>query len=213
MITVLGWNPLAQTQPERALGLIQAAYRGVQDTRTAIRFFKSELAQNGINFGVDTSRIAVWGVGTGGYIALGTAYLNSFSNIAETTNPPFKFLLDLNGDDTPDVTMVNEFEFGNINGTSEGKSLGDGGVTGTPLDAIINVPSYPEASSEFDLVVNMAGALGDISWMQTGNVPLISYQVPTDPFAPYDDDVLVVSYYRRSNCTGPGRSCNNQKSG
>ena len=184
----LGWNPLAQTQPERALGLIQAAYRGVQDTRSAIRYFKND-AQT---YGVDTSRITVWGVGTGGYIALGTAYLNSFTNIAQTTNPPFKFLLDINGDDTPDITMVNEIEFGNINGTSEGTSLGANGVTGTPEGNTINAPSNVDISSDFQLVVNMAGALGDISWMDAGDVPLISYQVPTDPFAPYDDDVLVV---------------------
>ena len=35
----VGWNPLASTQPERALGLIQAAYRGLQDGRNAIRYF------------------------------------------------------------------------------------------------------------------------------------------------------------------------------
>ena len=36
----LGWNPTAATQSERTLQLIQAAYRGVQDSRTAVRFFR-----------------------------------------------------------------------------------------------------------------------------------------------------------------------------
>jgi carboxylesterase type B len=36
----LGWNPLAGTQTERTTQLIQAAYRGVQDSRTAVRYFR-----------------------------------------------------------------------------------------------------------------------------------------------------------------------------
>ncbi|MGB0247557.1 MAG: hypothetical protein ACPGAB_03455, partial [Flavobacteriales bacterium] len=36
----LGWNPLAETQSDRAFQLINAAYRGVQDARTAVRFFR-----------------------------------------------------------------------------------------------------------------------------------------------------------------------------
>ena len=34
----LGWNPGAASQQERTTQLIQAAYRGVQDSRTAVRF-------------------------------------------------------------------------------------------------------------------------------------------------------------------------------
>ena len=187
----LGWNPLAQTQPERALGLIQAAYRGVQDTRTAIRFFKRNFVEENNSYGIDTSRITVWGIGTGGYISLGTAYLNEFGNIPNTTNPPLKFVLaDPNGN--PIATMVNEFEFGNIYGTSNGVSLGANGVTGMPVDDVTNIANHVGYSSDFQLCVNMAGALGDISWINESDVPVISYQVPTDPFAPYDDDVLIV---------------------
>ena len=38
----LGWNPTAGTQEERTLQLIQAAYRGVQDSRTAVPFFPQD---------------------------------------------------------------------------------------------------------------------------------------------------------------------------
>ncbi len=188
----LGWDPLAPTQPLRALQLIQAAYRGVQDVRTAIRFFKRDFVENNNSFGVDTSRITVWGIGTGGYVSLGAAYLNEFADIANTTNPPFKFLLDVDGDDNPDVTMINEFEFGDIYGTSDGVSLGNNGVIGMPLDDVTCIPNHVGYSSKFLLCVNMAGANGDISWLKPGEVPLIAYHVPTDPFAPYIDDVLVV---------------------
>mgnify|MGYP000722367778 FL=1 len=76
-----GWNPLAQTQPERAKGLIQAAYRGIQDVRTAVRFFKKDYSENGNSFGVDTSRITVFGQGTGGYISLGAATIDNYSQL------------------------------------------------------------------------------------------------------------------------------------
>ena len=35
-----GWNPLAQTQSERTFQFLNAIYRGVQDARTAVRFFR-----------------------------------------------------------------------------------------------------------------------------------------------------------------------------
>ncbi len=38
----------------------------------------------------------------------------------------------------------------------------------------------------------MGGALGDSSWIDPGQPPVISYQVPTDPFAPYNCGVLTV---------------------
>jgi acetyl esterase/lipase len=116
----LGWNPTAPTQPERALGLIQAAYRGVQDARTAIRYFKRSVAEQGNPFSVDTSRIVLWGEGTGGYVTLATATLDNFNEIITTTNPAGKFLTDLDGNPATLEPMVNPFFNGDIFGTSTG---------------------------------------------------------------------------------------------
>ena len=55
----LGWNPLAATQEERTLQLLQAAYRGVQDSRTAVRFFRKTNAEDGNPYGVDTDKIGM----------------------------------------------------------------------------------------------------------------------------------------------------------
>ncbi len=186
----LGWNPTAPTQPERALGLIQAAYRGVQDARTAVRFFKRSYAEQGNPFNVDTSRIVLWGEGTGGYVTLATATLDKFSEIITTTSPPGKFLTDLNGDGILDP-MVNIPWFGDINGTSTGVLT----VPFGPLPAgdTLCYPNHDVGyGSDFQLCVNMGGALGDISWLEAGDVPMISYHVPNDPNAPYVDAVLIV---------------------
>ena len=55
----------------RSGSFVRAVYRGIQDTRTCIRYFKrSAIDQNNL-FGIDTGKICVWGMGTGGYLALG----------------------------------------------------------------------------------------------------------------------------------------------
>ncbi|MCB0662009.1 MAG: T9SS type A sorting domain-containing protein [Saprospiraceae bacterium] len=185
----LGWNPAAQTQPLRALGLIQAAYRGIQDARTAIRYFKYTAA-NGNPYGIDTTKIVLWGQGTGGYISLATATLDEFVEITTTTNPPGKFLTDLDGNPGTLEPMVIPAWFGDI----EGKTYG---VLPIPFGAIpagdtLCYPNWVNQTSDFAMCVNMGGALADISWLEAGDVPMVSYHVPNDQFAPYEDAVLVV---------------------
>jgi hypothetical protein len=57
----------------------------------------------------------------------------------------------------------------------------------------VNHPGY---SSDFNLAVNLGGALGDSSWidnaLQNAQPTLLSFQVPNDPFAPYTSAVLTV---------------------
>ncbi len=60
-----GWNPIAPTQEQRVFGLINAAFRGIQDARTAVRFFRAT-ADGGNPYGINTSKIGVWGDGKGG---------------------------------------------------------------------------------------------------------------------------------------------------
>ena len=62
----LGWNPLAGTQVERTYQLINAAYRGVQDARTAVRYFRMNAAEMDNEFGIDPEKIAMFGDGTAG---------------------------------------------------------------------------------------------------------------------------------------------------
>lgn len=184
----LGWNPLAQTQPERALGLINAAYRGVQDARSCIRYFKRDFAELGNNYRIDTSKIVLWGQGTGGYIALAAATLDTYNEILNTQMPAGKFLTDLNGDGVPDPMVIEP-----INGDLNGESLvgiSPGGVI--PAGDTLAIPNNPGYSSEFQLSVNMGGALGDISWLDEKSPPVISYHVVNDQFAPFESAILVV---------------------
>ncbi len=186
----LGYNPLAPTQPERALGLINAAYRGLQDTRTCIRFFKKDFSELGDNYGVDTSRIVVWGEGTGGYISLAAATLDDFNEVLTTTTPAGKFLTDLNGDGQPDP-MLHPSTNGDIYGTTTVVWPGDplGAIPAGDTMCLANHVGY---SSDFHMTVNMGGALADISWLEADGIPMITFQVPLDAFAPYESAILRV---------------------
>jgi hypothetical protein len=105
----LGWNPIDPSELTRRWFLINAAYRGVQDARTAIRYFKRTAAENGNPFGIDPGKIAIWGDGTGGYITLNSTALDSYQ---KTLIP--KFLL------PGPIPMIIE----GVNGDVEGKKLG-----------------------------------------------------------------------------------------
>lgn len=188
-----GWNPLATTQPERALGLIQAAYRGLQDGRNAVRYFRAD-AMTDNNFRVDTDRISVFGVGTGGYLTLELATLDQYTEIITTTNSQGKFLLDTNGDGAPETPMVIEAFHGDINGEVLTVTPPDGSSVpfGLPPGDTTNYSNIAGVSSDVALCINIGGALGDISWIDENTPPIISVQSPFDLFAPYDDAVLIV---------------------
>jgi len=161
-----GWNPLAQSQDERTLGLIQASYRGMQDARTCIRYFKQDYAVNNNSFSVDTSRITVFGQGTGGYISLGVATVSEY---AELLLPKFTTV---DGVGNP-IPMIIE----SINGNIEGTNLGviPTGL-GLPFEGdTLCIPNHLGYNSNFQLCVNVGGALGDTSWMDA--VLLWKYKV------------------------------------
>lgn len=182
-----GWNPFAESATERTLGLINAAYRGLQDSRTCIRYFKRDKAESGDSYRIDTSRIVMWGQGTGGYISQAAATIDKFEDVVTTTMPVGKFTADLNADGVPDPMIIPAIN-GDIYGTSVG--LSPGGTI--PAGDTLCRPNHVGYSSDFQMCVNMGGALGDISWLDEGDVPMIAFHVPLDQFAPYESKILDV---------------------
>jgi len=175
----LGWNPIAPDQTERVFTLINAAYRGVQDAKTCVRFFRKTVAEDNNPYGVDPDRIGMWGIGTGGYVALAAATL---FNVQQTYVP--KFFVGAS-------PMVIEI----INGDVEGKKVGvvpPGIPYPFPAGDTLCYPNHVDYSSDFHLMVNLGGAMGDSTWLQAGNMPMISYHVPSDPFAPCEVGIVLV---------------------
>ncbi len=162
----LGWNPAAPTQEQRVNLLINAAYRGVQDANTSIRFFRKTAAENGNPYKIDHERITIWGLGTGGYITLNTTTLTTYEK-----------------------TLIPKFIGEDLQPMVKSALSGDPyGITQAPL----NIPNHVGYSSDFALSVNLGGAIGDTSWMQPGLPPMISFHVPSDPFAPYVEGLVIV---------------------
>ncbi|MBL0316301.1 MAG: T9SS type A sorting domain-containing protein [Flavobacteriales bacterium] len=179
----LGWNPVATEQDERVYTLINAAYRGVQDCRTAIRYFRKSVAESSDPYGIDPSRICVWGQGAGGYIAFAAATINNYSDIAI---PKFTHEIEVppGSGNMVTVPMVLEAVNGDIYGTIVGINPNDGDTL-----CYINHPGY---DSDFNVMVNMGGACGDSSWVTANDPPMISFHAPSDPFAPYNVGTVIV---------------------
>ncbi len=177
----LGWNPISEVQEVRVNTLINAAYRGVQDSRNAIRYFKKTVAEDSNPYGIDDSKIVLWGQGTGGYISLAAAALDEYS---EVVLPKF-----IGSNMLP---MVLESINGNINGTSYG--IVPAGVPGFPaVGDTLCIPNYETYDSGFQMAVNTGGAMGDTSWLDPGVVPIVSFHSPSDLFAPYGEATLNVA--------------------
>jgi hypothetical protein len=190
------WNPTSNEELVRRFTLINAAYRGVQDVRTCVRSFKKSIKENNNPYGIDSTKIIVWGQGTGGYLSYASAYLNSYSEIL-TTSDPNKFRLP-----TPAglVPMIIEAYNGDIYGTS-GPHIVDANynaLTTFKIGDTLCIPNHVGYSSNFALAVNMGGALGDSTWMDKGEIPIVSYHVPSDAFAPCGTNILNVP-----TATGP----------
>lgn len=175
-----GWNArgMALTQQRT---ILQAAYRGIQDMRNAVRAFRASVAgaadfnldgtpEPANLFRVDTARIAVGGTGTGGYMSYGATYLKRYEQTLEqkyldfSTTPPTPFL---------DTTV-----FGDPYGIDS---------------AAINRPNYPSYSSEFKMGFAFGGALGSRNWVEAGDAPFVSLHCERDPGAPYEvGDVIAI---------------------
>jgi Secretion system C-terminal sorting domain/Carboxylesterase family len=189
----IGWNPIDSTAPRRTSSLINAAYRGLHDVKTCVRYLKA----NSATLGIDSTKIAVWGQGTGGYIAMAAASLDNYAKIVNTKYPADKFKV--NG--VPMVTWKlpsNHPTLPNfvVNGDVEAKELGRvpdfGVVTKPPAGDTLNLPNWVANTSNFQFCVNMGGALGDLTWLDKNTPPMISFHAPYDQNAPYKSAVLSV---------------------
>lgn len=175
-----GWNPQATGptgQDIRTGTLLQAVYRGLQDAKACVRYFRAIADTGGNPYGIDPNNIILGGVGTGGYIALAYSTLDDPAEIAlpkflaNVTDPAYGFVA---GQPYVNQAVLGDFE-------------GYGGIP--QLNNPNNSPGYP---SNVQFVFNMGGALGDTSWTEAGDAPTVAFHVVFDPFAPYGVGDVVV---------------------
>ncbi len=159
-----GWNAASTIQDTATGDLLRATFRVMQDVRNCVRF----LRVNATTYGIDTSKIIVGGQGTGGYVALALSTVNKRSEMELAKFRRY-------ADNSP---MVNVDIMGDWNG-----------LGGNPF---FNYGGDSTVSGNIHMVFNYGGALGDLSWIDSSSLPVVSMQCVGDPFAPYGIGNVVV---------------------
>ena len=163
----LGWNPLSTNDNVRRGTLLQAVYRAILDAQTAVRFLRSPA---GGQFGVDASKIALIGQGSGGYVTQGYVLDDYITEIASLP----KFINTETG-----LPYVIEAIDGSVEGDAGFVRLHD--------------PLFDFGfSREVSMTVNMGGAMGDSTWLQQGDAAMVTFHCVRDPFAPFNNGNVVV---------------------
>jgi hypothetical protein len=194
----LGWDPLATTELARRFTFINAVYRGVQDIRTCIRYFRKDAATDN-NYKIDPEKIILWGQSTGAYLSLACATLDNYNEL-NTTSEPGKFMFNVS---TP---MVIQPYNGDIYGNPPAPQpvcLVDAtynSITGIPIGDTLCVPNHLGYSSDFAICVNMGGIIMDKSWLDEQSPPIISFHVLSDFFTPCEDGFVDIQIW--PNCFG-----------
>ena len=163
------WNPASTVEDIRRGTLLQAVYRSLQDTKTCLRYLTMTAKDQGNPWRIDTNRFIIGGQGSGGYTALAAATLKSLDQILLA-----KFIA---SSDQPTYGIFDGLPY--VIGDIWGDINGFGGVD------TLNHENWPGYTNNIDFVFNMGGALGDSSWLEAGDVPMVCFHVPNDPFAPY----------------------------
>lgn len=172
----LGWNPQGSNVDIRRGTLLNAIYRGLQDAKACVRYFRADAA--GANtYKIDPNKVIIGGQGTGGYIAVN--YI-SLDKPAEINLPKF-----LSGVTDPTYGFVAGQSY--VNQAVLGDFDGYGGIP--QLNNPNNSPGQP---NNVQFAFNLGGALGDSTWVEPGDAPTVAMHVVGDPFAPYSQGIVFV---------------------
>jgi acetyl esterase/lipase len=160
----MGWNATSTIHDTATGDLLRATYRAMQDVRNCVRYLRN----NASTYKIDTAKIIVGGQGTGGYIALALGTVNKLSKIQLP-----KFLRSADLSPMVDVTSMGDWN----------------GLGGNPY---VNYGGETNLSGNIHMVFNYGGALGDLSWLDSASLPVVSVHCVSDPFAPFGTGNVVV---------------------
>ena len=166
----LGWNPIAPDVQTRRGTLLNAVYRAIQDTKMGVRFLKADAA--GANtYGIDPSKIALFGEGSGGYMSQAYTTLDNaqVELFLEKFRPdPFN----------PSVSYIDTLQVGLPSGLGYQNSL--------------NLYRDVSIDASVQMSINAGGALADESWLEAGDVPMVAFHAIRDDFAPFTFGTVIV---------------------
>ena len=149
----IGFNPFGSEEELKA-GVLQASYRLGQDMRTLVRWVRKSVAEDGNPYRLDPDRIAVGGFDSAGWGAANVGHLKRIEQVTDLA----KFV---NLGETPPTPFVTQEAYGDPYG-----------IVAAPL----NNPNYVDYSSDVNAIINIEGGVGDISWIEAGDPPVIAFQ-------------------------------------
>src|SRR5688572_940423 len=156
----LGWLPTAPDPTVRRSTIINAAYRGIQDLHAFIRYMNLNVVELDNPYKIDTSRVAVFGIGTGAFVGFNAAVLQQ----EEIYIPKFRH-------PTTGIPYIDTILSGDLSGEKQG---------------LINIPNHVGYNDNFHFAFGLDGALGDSSWLEDGtSVPLVAGGNVNHPTTPY----------------------------
>lgn len=159
-----GWNPLAATEEERRGQLLNAIYREIHDVRQCVRTVKADAA----TYKIDPTKIILIGEGTGGYVSLATSILDKPEELFVEKFRPDPF--------DPTVSYIDTTLVGNLEG----------------FNGQLTLYRPNGQNSDIHFCVNMGGAMADTTWLEPGDVPMVSFHTVFDPFAPFTYGIVIV---------------------
>lgn len=168
-----------------------AVYNAIQDAKTMVRYLRVTASQ-GNPLKINTNAITLIGQGSGGYITLAYATLNKYSELQldkfkydnSSSTGLFGYPVQA-GDMYVDTSVVGDWNGfgGKVTLTGQQTPLGlpqiDMSQRGRNFENYVGVPS------DVAMTVNLGGALGDSTWLEAGDPPIVSVHVVQDFFAPY----------------------------
>ena len=192
-----GWNPTSPSQAVRTATILQAAYRGIHDTKAMVRYLRKTVAEDGNSYGIDDSKIVVGGQGTGAYLSMGYITLDTVSELFiypkfwDTSDPDPANHVPLISPQFPIPGPIT-YGYGNIDGTDTTYYPANFPPFNFPVDVLWNFPNNPSYSNDVSMAFNLGGTLADLSWLDGNQVPHVSFHCENDPFASIDEGVIIV---------------------
>lgn len=157
--------------------LLNAVYRAINDAKTLVRYIKKSIAEDGNPYGIDSTKIIIYGQGSGGYVSLAYGSLDRIEELQNEASGKW-----LSATTVPGTSFVQNELYLNADLV--------GGVDG--FGGLYNDTNYYGHTSDVLACVNAGGALGDSAWMEVGEPPIISFHCPDDGFAPFTGGMVIV---------------------
>jgi acetyl esterase/lipase len=192
-----GWNPTSPSQTVRTATILQAAYRGIHDSKAMVRHLRKTADVDGNPYGIDESKIVIGGQGTGAYLSMGYITLDTVSELLiypkfwDTSDPDPSNHVPLIAPNFG-LSMDTVYGYGNIDGTDTAYYPANFPPFNFPVDVLWNIGNNPSYSNDVNMAFNLGGTLADLSWLDYTGIPLVSFHCENDPFASIDSGVIIV---------------------